>query len=218
MTSTPDGMEKSGFNRFTYSFKIRSQQLLDKSAPHTALRWIFFAVLVALYCLRVWYLQGFYIVTYGFSIYLLNLFIGFLQPQDDFTGDGPSLPTSESDEYRPFVRRVPEFRFWYSSTKAILISFCMTFFSIFDIPVFWPILLLYFIVLFAITMKRQIKHMIDNRYLPFDFGKKKYNSQTIKKKEPTAPMPKVRAPIRGMPGNKFAATNVAAGLKKVNKD
>ena len=36
----------------------------------------------------------------------------------------------------------------------------MTFFSIFNIPVFWPILLLYFIALFFLTMKRQIKHMI----------------------------------------------------------
>ena len=36
----------------------------------------------------------------------------------------------------------------------------MTFFSVFNIPVFWPILLLYFIALFVLTMKRQIKHMI----------------------------------------------------------
>ena len=39
-------------------------------------------------------------------------------------------------------------------------AFFMTFFSIFNIPVFWPILLLYFIALFVLTMKRQIKHMI----------------------------------------------------------
>jgi hypothetical protein len=56
----------------------------------------------------------------------------------------------------------------------VLTSFLMTFFSIFDIPVFWPILLLYFIVLFFITMKRQIKHMIKYKYLPFSFGKTTY--------------------------------------------
>jgi predicted membrane protein len=50
----------------------------------------------------------------------------------------------------------------------------MTFFGIFDIPVFWPILLLYFIVLFFITMKRQIKHMIKFKYVPFSFGKTTY--------------------------------------------
>ena len=48
----------------------------------------------------------------------------------------------------------------------------MTFFSVFDVPVFWPILLLYWCVLFAVTMKRQIQHMIRYRYLPFTWGKK----------------------------------------------
>lgn len=43
-----------------------------------------------------------------------------------------------------------------SMTRAILIAFFCTFFSVFNIPVFWPILVLYFIILFGITMKRQI--------------------------------------------------------------
>ncbi|CAN0506008.1 unnamed protein product, partial [Scytosiphon promiscuus] len=48
---------------------------------------------------------------------------------------------------RPFSRRLPEFQFWLSSQKGVMMSFCMTFLSIFNIPVFWPILLIYFIVL-----------------------------------------------------------------------
>ena len=48
----------------------------------------------------------------------------------------------------------------------------LTFIPIFDVPVFWPILLLYWFVLFFITMKRQIKHMIKYKYLPFSTGKK----------------------------------------------
>lgn len=76
---------------------------------------------------------------------------------------------------RPFARRLPEFKFWHSCTRSVLIAICMTFFSIFDVPVFWPILLLYFIVLFFITMKRQINHMIKHRYVPFSFGKTTYN-------------------------------------------
>jgi hypothetical protein len=35
----------------------------------------------------------------------------------------------------------------------------MTFFQAFNVPVFWPILLMYFIILFVLTMKRQITHM-----------------------------------------------------------
>ena len=50
----------------------------------------------------------------------------------------------------------------------------MTLFRIFDIPVFWPILLLYWLVLLFITMRRQIRHMIKYRYIPFSTGKKVY--------------------------------------------
>ena len=59
----------------------------------------------------------------------------------------------------------------YSSTKAFCLGFCATFFSAFDVPVFWPILLLYWLVLFFLTMKRQIRHMIKHRYVPFSIGK-----------------------------------------------
>lgn len=44
--------------------------------------------------------------------------------------------------------------------------------SMFDVPVFWPILLLYWCILFFVTMKRQIMHMIKYKYVPFSFGKK----------------------------------------------
>lgn len=61
--------------------------------------------------------------------------------------------------------------FRYSITKAFTVAFLMTFFSVFDVPVFWPILLCYWIVLFCLTMKRQIMHMMKYKYIPFSFGK-----------------------------------------------
>lgn len=60
----------------------------------------------------------------------------------------------------------------YNCTKAVLIGTTTTLFPIFDIPVFWPILLLYWLVLLFITMRRQIRHMIKYRYIPFSTGKK----------------------------------------------
>ncbi|OAE31182.1 hypothetical protein AXG93_1629s1000 [Marchantia polymorpha subsp. ruderalis] len=147
------------------------QYYLDKSTPHPVARWIGSLVAAALYCLRVYYVKGFYIVTYGLGIYILNLLIGFLSPQVDPESEGPALPTRGSDEFKPFIRRLPEFKFWYALTKAFVVAFCLTFFSIFDVPVFWPILLLYWIVLFVLTMKRQIKHMIKYKYIPFSLGK-----------------------------------------------
>lgn len=47
----------------------------------------------------------------------------------------------------------------------------MTFFEVFDVPVFWPILLFYWVMLFILTMRKQIQHMIKYRYVPFSFGK-----------------------------------------------
>ena len=48
---------------------------------HRGLRWLVFAGLMAIYALRVFWLNGWFIVTYGLGIYLLNNFIGFLSPQ-----------------------------------------------------------------------------------------------------------------------------------------
>ena len=141
--------------RLYRSLSTQFQVLLDKSTPHTLARWILLAVLFLLYGIRVYYLQGFYIVTYGLGIFLLNLLIGFLSPLDDdllssSTGgdstDGPLLPLNDSDasEFKPFMRRLPEFKFWYACAKAVCVAMLLTCFSLFDVPVFWPILLIYF--------------------------------------------------------------------------
>ncbi|KAL6011359.1 hypothetical protein ACLOJK_001805 [Asimina triloba] len=222
-----DGSLAKWRSQFSRAF----QYYLDRSTPHALGRWLGTAGLVFLYSLRVYFLQGFYIVSYGLGIYLLNLLIGFLSPKVDpelETMDGPSLPTKGSDEFKPFIRRLPEFKFCvvgfgnmvkkatsilncknvpgpqlhlitiplleechytqfpFNSPsalypgvlgKAFCIAFVMTFFSMFDVPVFWPILLCYWIVLFVLTMKRQILHMIKYKYVPFNIGKQKYSGK-----------------------------------------
>lgn len=137
--------------------------------------------------LRIVLSQGWYIVCYGLAIYLLNLLLAFLQPkfdpslEDDLLADeieeggdqsAPVLPSQRDDEFRPFVRRLPEWQFWLSATRATLISLFCTVSEIFDVPVYWPILVVYFCVLFALTMRRQIQHMIKYKYIPFDIGRK----------------------------------------------
>ncbi|CAH9056381.1 unnamed protein product [Cuscuta europaea] len=167
-------------NQRRHEFSKIYQFYLDKSTPHATYRWIGTSVLASLYVLRVYYVQGFYIVSYGLGIYLLNLLIGFLSPLVDpelDPSDGPMLPTKGSDEFKPFIRRLPEFKFWYAITKALCVAFVMTFFSMFDVPVFWPILLIYWVVLFTLTMKRQITHMLKYRYIPFNIGKQKYSGK-----------------------------------------
>jgi len=139
-------------------------------------------------------------VTYALGIYYLNLLIAFLSPQvdpemeNDFDSYEDALPNSvggssrnfkkggalfggsrsNEEEFRPFIRRLPEFKFWYSTTKAILIALFFTTSRAFDIPVYYPILLGYFILLFVLTMRKQIQHMIKYKYVPFTIGKKSY--------------------------------------------
>lgn len=162
-------------SRWSCVVSRRYQHLLDKSTPHVLGRWIAFSAVAFIYVVRAYVVQGFYIVSYGLGIYILNLLIAFLSPQVDpeiqEVMDGPALPTRASDEYRPFVRRLPEFKFWYSMTRAFCIAFMLTFFSVFDVPVFWPILLFYWLMLFTLTMRKQILHMIKYKYVPFSFGK-----------------------------------------------
>ena len=85
-----------------------------------------------------------------------------------------------------------EFKFWYSATRAIAIALGCTMTRATDVPVYWPILLVYFLTLFGITMRRQIqcvvfklgpssadpsRHMIKYKYVPFDLGKKGYGKK-----------------------------------------
>ena len=114
-------------------------------------------------------------VCYSLGIYLLNLFLAFLQPkfdpsitEGDSLEDGePTLPQKNDEEFRPFIRRLPEFKFWHSATRAIAIAFVCTWFGIFNVPVFWPVLVIYFIILFSLTsMTPPARFSIDAEALP----------------------------------------------------
>ncbi|XP_041479489.1 protein RER1-like [Lytechinus variegatus] len=175
--------QPSFFSRIGTGISQRYQSLLDRSVPYAIPRWIGFVSFYIIYLVRIFFIQGWYIITYALAIYHLNLFIAFLSPKidpavtDDPDDDGPALPTKSGQEFRPFIRRLPEFKFWHSATKAILIAMTLTFFELFNVPVFWPILVMYFFLLFFLTMRRQIEHMIKYRYLPWTRGKTKYKGK-----------------------------------------
>lgn len=164
--------------------QITHQEFLDRSVPYVTERWICFSILLLAFVLRIVFSHGWYIICYALGIYLLNLFLAFLTPKFD-----PSLEQElrssnleeggdeVEDEFRPFIRRLPEFKFWVNASRATVASLGASLFPIFDIPVFWPILVMYFIILFCLTMRKQIQHMIKYRYLPFDIGKARYGRQ-----------------------------------------
>jgi hypothetical protein len=64
-----------------FAFCRRFQHALDRTVVYPTYRWLGFAAAVGCYGLRVASLNGWYIVTYGLGIFLLNLFIGFISPQ-----------------------------------------------------------------------------------------------------------------------------------------
>ncbi|RNF26428.1 endoplasmatic reticulum retrieval protein [Trypanosoma conorhini] len=162
------------FKRKTY---LTYQRYLDKSVPHRSMRWAMFTFLLIFYMLRVFVHGGFYVITYGMSIHLLYLLLLLITPlaEDEFTEDSPLPRTAAGDgEFRPFVPRVQEFVVWKSMFKVVSICLFLTLFNFLDVPVFWPILLMYFIILTVTQMGGRIKHMIKHRYVPWNAGKPKY--------------------------------------------
>lgn len=156
----------------------RCSHYLDRTTVYPRCRWLGCLVLLTLYIIRVrFFVSGFYIVSYALAIYLLNLFIGFLSPQVDPETD--VLPTTaDTEEYRPFERKLPEYKFWLSACRGMLFAIFSTFFSVLDLPVFWPILVIYFILLFCLTMRQQVKRMVKYKYIPFSWGKQTYGDIT----------------------------------------
>lgn len=159
--------------------KTMHQMYLDRSTPYVKERWAGLILLNILFILRIVYLQGFYVVCYALGIYELSQFLAFLTPKFDMSLQQDELNQEleaggRSEEFRPFIRRLPEFKFWLNGTRATVGALFGTLFSVLDIPVFWPILLAYFIILFLLTMRRQIQHMIKYKYIPLDIGKKRY--------------------------------------------
>lgn len=65
-----------------------------------------------------------------------------------------------------------EFQLWQNTTLSTLAALLCTLSSLFDLPVFWPFLLAYFIMLLVLTVKRQLRHMLKYNYKWSDFFRK----------------------------------------------
>jgi hypothetical protein len=179
--------DNSAFAIYRHQAEVKYRLFLDYVTPHVIPRWIATWVLVLILMARIVWVEGWYIVCYTWSIYLLNMFLKFLTPkfdpsieqdmENDNIESGVGKMDENDEEFKPFIRRLPEFKFWMNATVSTLIAIVCSLIPVFDIPVFWPILLAYFIILFLLTMRRQIHHMLKYKYVPFDLGKAKYGSK-----------------------------------------
>lgn len=187
MDFAEDSNPDSTFDVYRHKAEVLNRKFLDYITPYIVPRWIFTYILITLFMARIVFSEGWYIVCYSWAIFLLNMFLKFLTPkfdpsiEQDIQNDSVEAGVGELDEndedFKPFIRRLPEFRFWLKATVSTIISIFCSLFTVFDIPVFWPILVAYFIILFFLTMRRQIQHMLKYKYVPFDLGKMKYGSK-----------------------------------------
>eukprot|EP00994_Dinema_validum_P003941 NODE_1962_length_796_cov_75.092369_g1558_i0.p2 GENE.NODE_1962_length_796_cov_75.092369_g1558_i0~~NODE_1962_length_796_cov_75.092369_g1558_i0.p2 ORF type:complete len:102 (+),score=16.77 NODE_1962_length_796_cov_75.092369_g1558_i0:257-562(+) len=77
----------------------------------------------------------------------------------------------------------PSSSFGIQHAEAFFFALCCTLSRAFDVPVYWPILLFYFIVLFVLTMKKRIQHMITHKYIPVTRSKPKVQPKNPHGKE-----------------------------------
>ena len=151
----------------------------DKIIIYAFERWLVTGILLVLYLIRVVLTRGYACLTYCIGIHILNSFIGFISPLEDpedydLNNDDSFLPQKNNEEFKPFQRKVKEYTFWSRVSWTLAISILLTFFKGFDIPVFWPLLLVYFFLIFGLVMKRQIQHMIKYHDVPWDYAKVRY--------------------------------------------
>ena len=164
---------------FFQKINIYHNKIKDQLIIYRNWRWGLVSVLGIIYFIRVFTTKGYYALTYCIGIHFLNSFIGFISPLEDpdegqLNNNDSYLPQKSNEEFRPFQRKVKEYSFWSLMFWTFLLAIPMTYFEAFNIPVFWPLLLVYFILIFFLIMRRQIQHMIKYNYLPWDSGKKSY--------------------------------------------
>lgn len=155
------------------SLEAINQLVKDKLAGEVQMRWTIFGAVAFMYVLRVLIKQTHHIITYAVGIYMIQGFILFATPKMKNTEDPFETLTEEQiqEEQRnfdgPFIRNLSEYDFWAFYMKVVVISFILTFFSFLDIPVFAPLLVLYFVIMVLATLVKLTQHQKMYQYNPW---------------------------------------------------
>ncbi|XP_047957104.1 protein RER1C-like [Salvia hispanica] len=70
-TTASAASTSSAISQWKFAVSQRFQHFLDKSTPYLLYRWTVFLCIALMYGLRVFLLQGFYVVSYALGIYSL---------------------------------------------------------------------------------------------------------------------------------------------------
>lgn len=152
-------------------FDALGQYVIDKLSPLIRARWAFTTFLMLVYIRQILIIKSHDVITYCVGFYLLNAFVLFVTPKDnnmpgpfDNDDDENYTPMNINNDFRPYVRRLPEFSFWQMCTQIILVSYFLTFFPFTDLPVYRPVLIVYTIFILCVTAYRLRKHSKKFKY------------------------------------------------------
>ena len=156
---------------------------IDRLIIHPRARWGTACALFAFFVLRVLFLRGFYAAAYIFGFYVMQNVIMFLTPsgiptiQDEENAEVayeiPEHCAPGGDGSKPVVRKMGEFMLWKKLTLGLVAVVACTFFPMLDFPVFWPLLLVYFVFIVLSIGFKQYRHMKRYGYSFNDFFKKR---------------------------------------------
>jgi hypothetical protein len=148
--------------------------LLLRSKPYLLYRWLAFLALAVPFVLRMFFGRRFYTIGYIAGLYFVNCAVLLISPKlDPDQYPREALPAAGDGAPRPFVGKLPEFRFWRRSLAAVTIAHIATLFPFLDPPVYGPLLFVYFVLVTLFNFRERINHMIQHKYVPFDTRKAK---------------------------------------------
>lgn len=157
---------------------------INKLIPRPMVRWTIFSCTYLFFMLRVLIMQKYFLVAYMSSIYILYGFVSFCSPNDDSIPcaledfddfDVSNIPTNtieEIEDYKPFDRKLPDYKYWESSMICLCFSILATLFDVFNFTVYAPILIIYFLIMCISVIRNIYLHSKKFNYNPLDFGKK----------------------------------------------
>ncbi|KAA6390165.1 MAG: hypothetical protein EZS28_014307 [Streblomastix strix] len=178
--------------------KYSPKKIVDYLANKVVFRWMVFFVLAVIFEVRAVFIRsGYFIVIYFFLIFEIALTVRFLTPENieilkdpqeeltlpgigDVQRDQQRGEILDSGEYRPFMRKLPEFGYWSKSMLACVIANVLVSFDRlrFKMPVWF--LVLYLIGFAVFALERPIRQLLKDGRSPFnpDNKKKKWNQSS----------------------------------------
>ena len=165
--------------------KYYDRYVTDRIVLLTLPRWVFTSTLLVGFMFRVITKPGYFAIAYLLGFHILKNAINFVTPQgvptigeeeDDDEIELPTFVNSNAADFdedaKPIMRKLTEFRLWEDINLPVIAAFVCSMFDLFDIPVFWPLLLFYFLYAMFAIVTRQRAHMQKYGYGLADFFKK----------------------------------------------